>query len=145
MQTLSKISGVLKTVSAVAGVLSFIPVIGEIAAPIALATGAGALAIDASIKYATGQGSWKSIVVDGALMAVPGVGKLAGKITRLARKHSIVGRAARLHGPDSFQGVGTASASHYASRFFAKSGVTTNLDAIASGTSVPYDLSSVSL
>jgi hypothetical protein len=74
---LAKLSGVLKTISVVAGVLSFVPVIGEIAAPIALATGVAALAIDTSIKFATGNGSWTSIAVDGALMALPGIGKLA--------------------------------------------------------------------
>jgi RHS repeat-associated protein len=73
---LAKLSGVLKLVSGIAGVLSFIPVIGEVAAPIALITAGAALAIDASIKFATGKGSWTSIAVDGALLALPfGLGK----------------------------------------------------------------------
>ena len=76
---LQKLSGVLKGVSAVAGLLSFVPVVGEVAAPIALAAGAGALMIDASVKYATGKGSWASIAVDAGLMAMPGVGRLAGR------------------------------------------------------------------
>ncbi|HEX5496232.1 MAG TPA: hypothetical protein VFX70_16830 [Mycobacteriales bacterium] len=81
---LAKLSGVLKLVSGIAGVLSFIPVIGEVAAPIALIAGGAALAIDASIKFATGQGSWTSIAVDGALMLLPGVGKLA-KLARTTK------------------------------------------------------------
>ncbi|HEX5496054.1 MAG TPA: hypothetical protein VFX70_15910 [Mycobacteriales bacterium] len=73
---LAKLSGVLKLVSGIAGVLSFIPVIGEAALVVSLVAGGAALAIDASIKFATGKGSWTSILVDGALMAVPfGLGK----------------------------------------------------------------------
>jgi hypothetical protein len=73
---LAKLSGVLKLVSGVCGVLSFIPVIGEAALAVSLVTGGLALAIDASIKFSTGQGSWTSIMVDGALMVVPfGLGK----------------------------------------------------------------------
>jgi Deoxyribonuclease NucA/NucB/Cricket paralysis virus, VP4 len=72
---LAQLSSVLKGISTVAGLLSFIPVIGEVAAPIALIAGAGALLIDASLKYATGQGSWTSIIIDGALLALPFVGK----------------------------------------------------------------------
>jgi hypothetical protein len=76
VSALAKLSGVLKLVSGIAGVLSFIPVIGEAALAVSLVTGGLALAIDASIKFSTGQGSWKSIMVDGALMAVPfGLGK----------------------------------------------------------------------
>jgi RHS repeat-associated protein len=73
---LAKLSGALKLVSGIAGVLSFVPVIGEVAAPIALITAGAALLIDSSIKLATGKGSWTSIAVDGALLAVPfGLGK----------------------------------------------------------------------
>jgi len=75
---LRKVSGALKIVSAVAGVLSFIPVLNVIAAPIALATGAAAVAIDGTL-VATGNGSWKVLAVDAALMVLPGVGKLVGK------------------------------------------------------------------
>jgi hypothetical protein len=74
---LAKLSGALKIVSAVAGVLAFIPVLTPIAAPIALATGAAALAIDGSLYAATGRGSLTGLLVDGALMALPGVGRLA--------------------------------------------------------------------
>jgi hypothetical protein len=77
VEGLAKLSGVLKLVSGIAGVLSVIPVIGEIALPIALITGGAALAIDASIKFATGQGSWTTIAIDVGLLALPGIGKLA--------------------------------------------------------------------
>ncbi len=86
---LAKLSGVLKLVSGIAGVLSFVPVIDVVAAPVALATGAAALAIDASIKFATGQGSWTSIAIDGALLALPGLGKLS----ELARTTTLVREA----------------------------------------------------
>ena len=88
---LAKLSGVLKTISAVAGVLSLVPGLDVIAAPVALAAGAAALVIDASIKLATGQGSWKSIAIDGALMALPGVGKLASKGIEGLRGAKILG------------------------------------------------------
>lgn len=82
---LQKLSGVLKIVSGVCAVLSFVPVIDVVAAPLAVVTGGAALAIDATIKAETGQGSWKSIAVDGALMAVPGIGKLVSRGVRAAR------------------------------------------------------------
>ncbi|WP_432537624.1 hypothetical protein [Kineococcus arenarius] len=72
-------SNILKGVSAVAGVASFIPGVNAVAAPIAVASGAAALGIDASVKYATGGGSWTAIVVDATLMALPGVGRLADR------------------------------------------------------------------
>jgi hypothetical protein len=84
---LAKLSGVLKMVSGIAAVLSFIPVIGEVALAVSLATAGAALLIDASIKLATGRGSWTSIAIDGALLAVPfGLGKgiAAVKGTRAA-------------------------------------------------------------
>ena len=73
-------SGVLKGVSFVAGALSFVPVLAPVTAPIAVASGAAALGIDAAVKAATGEGSWKQIALDGALMALPGVGRVAGRI-----------------------------------------------------------------
>lgn len=73
---LKKISGVLKVISAIAGVLSFIPILAPITGPIALATGAAALAIDVTVKLATGEGSWLGIGIDAASMMLPGVGKL---------------------------------------------------------------------
>lgn len=72
---LSQLSGALKIVSGIAGVLSFIPVIGQVAFVVALVTAGGALLIDTSLKYATGEGSWTNIAIDGALLALPGIGK----------------------------------------------------------------------
>jgi hypothetical protein len=76
---LAKLSGVLKTVSMIAGVMSFIPVVNIVAGPIALATAGAALAIDVGLKLATGEGSWTGIGVDAALIVVPGAGKVVGK------------------------------------------------------------------
>lgn len=73
---LKKISGVLKVISAIAGVLSFIPILAPITGPIALVTGGAALAIDVTVKLATGEGSWLGIGIDAASMLLPGVGKL---------------------------------------------------------------------
>jgi hypothetical protein len=75
---LRAVSNVLKAVSAVAGLLSFIPVLTPIFAPIAGITAVGALAIDAAL-IATGHGDWKSLAVDAALMAVPAAGRLASR------------------------------------------------------------------
>ena len=72
------ISGALKAVSAVAGLLSFIPVLAPVCAPIALAAGAAALVLD-GVLCATGNGDWKALAVDGALMALPGAGRLASQ------------------------------------------------------------------
>jgi hypothetical protein len=83
---LAKLSSVLKIVSGICGILSFIPVVDVVAGPLALATGAAALAIDATIKVVTGQGSWTSIIVDGALLALP----LAGKLASMARTTTII-------------------------------------------------------
>ena len=73
---LKTISSVLKTISGVAGLLAMIPVLAPIMGPIALVTGGAALIIDVGVKLATGEGSWSSIIVDGALMALPGAGRL---------------------------------------------------------------------
>jgi hypothetical protein len=76
---LAQLSNVLKTVSGIAGVLSFIPVVGEAAAVIAVGTAAVSIGVDASLKYATGQGSWKTICVDAALTALPAAGRIASR------------------------------------------------------------------
>jgi hypothetical protein len=68
---LAKISGVLKGVSAVLGVLSLVPGL-QFLAPFAVAAGAIALAIDVAVKLATGKGSWTSIGIDAALTFLPG-------------------------------------------------------------------------
>ena len=62
---LRSISGPLKTVSAGAGLLSFLPVLTPICAPIAAGTGAAALGLDATL-LASGHGPWKAVAVDGA-------------------------------------------------------------------------------
>lgn len=86
--TLLQISSVLKTISAVAGVLALIPVLTPIMTPIALATGAAALAIDLTVKCVTGQGSWLQIGVD-TLGLIPGmkslttVGKAGGLLSEV--------------------------------------------------------------
>lgn len=79
---LTKISGALKWVSGIAGVLSLIPGLAPIFAPIALIAGGLALGIDALLA-ATGNGDWKTLLVDAALMALPGAGLLS--LRRAAR------------------------------------------------------------
>jgi hypothetical protein len=73
---LKKISGVLKIISAISGVLAMIPFLAPVMGPIALVSGGLALGIDVTLKLATGEGSWGSIIFDAATMALPGVGKL---------------------------------------------------------------------
>lgn len=72
------ISGALKAVSAAAGLLSFVPVLTPIMAPIATGTAVAALGLDTTL-VATGHGDWKQVGVDGALMALPVAGKLASR------------------------------------------------------------------
>jgi hypothetical protein len=86
---LREISNVLKTVSAIAGLLSFIPVLTPIFGPIAALTAGGALVIDAAL-VATGHGDWKALVVDAALMALPGAGRLASRAMMSARGGALV-------------------------------------------------------
>src|SRR5262249_47048107 len=61
---LKTLSGALKVVSLVSGLLSFIPVLAPIMGPIAIGTGLLAGAIDLSIYAATGQGNLTDILVD---------------------------------------------------------------------------------
>ncbi|WP_422773325.1 putative T7SS-secreted protein [Plantactinospora sp. WMMC1484] len=75
-ELLQQLSGALKVVSLVAGLLSFIPVLTPIMAPIALGTALAASAIDLSIYAATGEGSLQTILIDVGLNLLPGVGKL---------------------------------------------------------------------
>jgi uncharacterized protein YukE len=75
---LKKISGILKIVSAVCALLSFIPVVGVFFGAAALITGGLALLIDVSLKLATGEGSWAGIALDAALTFIPG-----GKLTKM--------------------------------------------------------------
>jgi RHS repeat-associated protein len=74
---LKKLSGALKIVSLVAGLLSFIPILAPICGPIAIGSALLASAIDLSIYAATGEGSLKMILIDVGLNLLPGVGKLA--------------------------------------------------------------------
>jgi RHS repeat-associated protein len=74
---LQTLSGALKVVSLVAGLLSFIPVLAPVMGPIAIGAGLLAGAIDLSIYAATGQGNLTEILVDVGLNLLPGVGKLA--------------------------------------------------------------------
>jgi hypothetical protein len=80
---LSKISAVLKGISLVAGVLCFVPGLNLIAAPIALAAGAAALAIDATTMWATGKTDITELALD-AVAIIPG-GKLAEGVTAIAK------------------------------------------------------------
>ncbi len=72
---LKTLSEALKVISAIAGVLSFIPFLAPICGPIALIAGGLALLTDAALA-ATGNGDWKMLLVDAALMALPGAGAL---------------------------------------------------------------------
>ncbi|MFC7547919.1 nucleic acid/nucleotide deaminase domain-containing protein [Plantactinospora sp. GCM10030261] len=76
-ELLKKLSGALKIVSLVAGLLSFIPVLAPVMVPLAIGTALAASAIDLSVYYATGEGSLKTILIDVGLNLLPGVGKLA--------------------------------------------------------------------
>ena len=75
---LRKVSGVLKVVSAVCALLSFVPVVGVFFGAAALIAGGVSVLIDASLKLATGEGSWAMIGLDAALTFIPG-----GKLTRM--------------------------------------------------------------
>jgi hypothetical protein len=86
---LRKISNVLKTASAIAGVFSFIPALTPIFAPIAALTAGGALIIDAAL-VATGHGDWRALTVDAALMALPGAGRIASRAMMSARGGDLV-------------------------------------------------------
>ena len=74
---LLKIASVLKTISCVAGILAMIPVLAPVMGPLALATGAAAVGIEATVKLVTGKGSWTSIGLD-VLTMTPVGGKLLG-------------------------------------------------------------------
>jgi hypothetical protein len=72
---LRSISEPLKTVSAATGLLSFIPVLTPICAPLAAGTAVAALGLDATVM-ANGQGVWKAVAVDTGVMALPAGGRL---------------------------------------------------------------------
>ena len=87
------LSNILKAVSAVAGLLSFIPFLTPFMAPLAFATAGLAFGLDAAL-VATGNGSWKALAVDTALMALPVAGKLASNAIRARRASRVVTRVA---------------------------------------------------
>lgn len=81
---LTQLSGVLKTVSAIAGLLSLIPVLAPVCGPIAVVAAVVALGIDAALA-ARDRASWKSVAVDAGLSALPGVGKVGRLVVREVR------------------------------------------------------------
>jgi hypothetical protein len=83
---LRKLSAGLKIVSAAAGLLSFVPVVGGAFAVVAVASGALALGTDALLKASNGEGSWASLGLDATLTLIPG--------GRLVRPLATAGRAA---------------------------------------------------
>ncbi|MDQ2738098.1 MAG: hypothetical protein M3Y35_05650, partial [Actinomycetota bacterium] len=79
---LKSISGALKTISGIAGLLAMIPVLAPVMGPIALVAGGGALLIDATVTLTTGKGSWGDLLLDGATMLPLGKGLALLKGTR---------------------------------------------------------------
>jgi len=75
---LARLSGALKTVSAITGMMWFLPGMGEVALAVSIATGAAALAIDATTMAATGKWDPAVLAVDG-LALLPVAGKIASK------------------------------------------------------------------
>lgn len=68
---LTAISGVLKQISSIAGLLAMIPVLAPVMGPISAAAGAGSVVIDGAVVMATGKGSMKDVLIDAAGM-LPG-------------------------------------------------------------------------
>jgi len=93
---LAKLSGVLKGISFITGVLSFIPVVGEVTLAISMITGGAALAIDGATMWANGKWNIETLGLD-SLALLPAGGqltsKLAGKLGGLLRG-ARAGRAA---------------------------------------------------
>ena len=71
---LKGIAGVLRQISSIAGLLAMIPVLAPIMGPIAMASAGGAVAIDVTVKAATGEGLWTDIAMDGASFLPVGKG-----------------------------------------------------------------------
>lgn len=69
-EVLTQVSLVLKGIAAVAGVLSLVPGLGVVSAPIAIAAGVAAVCIDAALASRR-RASWSGVAVDAALTAVP--------------------------------------------------------------------------
>lgn len=104
---LEKISGALKIVSAVAGLLAFVPFLAPVCGPIALIAGGAALLLDASLA-ATGNGSWKGVLVDAAMMAVPGAGKVFSGAAKAGRVGKGAGAAHAVDEPMAAMAQGTS-------------------------------------
>ncbi|GGL98983.1 hypothetical protein GCM10011594_18650 [Nakamurella endophytica] len=100
---LLEISSVLKEVASVAAMLSFVPGM----AAVAVAAGGVAVAVDATVKITTGEGSWTEIALD-AVGVVPG-GRTAGAALRGLRREAgevaAVGRTARGAVPAGWTGA----------------------------------------
>jgi uncharacterized protein YukE len=77
--TLTRISRVLRGISAALGTLSLVPGF-QFLAPVAIATGAVAIAIDAAVTASAGRGDWPGLALDAALTALP-----TGPATRALR------------------------------------------------------------
>ena len=77
-ESLRMASTALKAVSAVAGLLGFVPVLTPFCAPIAVAAAATALGVDAALA-AAGHGSWRTVAVEAVTTLVPG-----GRVIRAA-------------------------------------------------------------
>ena len=77
---LEHVSGDLKAMSLQIGLLSMIPGL-QFLAPIAIALGGIALALDIAVKAATGKGSWTDMATDAAVTFLP-----VGKVARLVKK-----------------------------------------------------------
>ena len=92
---LAKLSGVLKGISFITGMLSFIPVIGEVTLAISMITGGAALAIDGATMWANGKWNVETLAFD-SLALLPAGGQLTGKFARFLRgaRGARAGRAA---------------------------------------------------
>jgi uncharacterized protein YukE len=84
---LTSISRDLRGISATLGVVSLVPGF-QFLAPLAGATGALAVAIDAAVAFSTGRGSWPALLADAALTVLP-----TGPVARAVRTVPGVTRA----------------------------------------------------
>ena len=80
---LKAVSGVLKQISSIAGLLAMIPVLAPVMGPIAAAAGVGSVVIDGAVVVATGKGSMTGVLIDAAGM-LPG-GRIAGGLAKGAK------------------------------------------------------------
>jgi hypothetical protein len=102
VDVLKQISGILKIVSAVCALLSFIPVVGAFFGAVALIAGGLSILIDVAVKLATGEGSWAGIALDAALTFIPG-----GRLTKmLGSPFKAGGRLFARMAPELAEGVG---------------------------------------